>query len=74
MAANFLFLRNFALKKDTFHQYKTLITKILQTFNSFWLYLCQFLEFFMKILLIKFKLVEIKGFVLDSVNPKGRGF
>ena len=35
MLANFLFLRNFALRKQTFHQYKTLITKILQILNSF---------------------------------------
>jgi len=35
MAANFLFIDNFALKKDTFYQYKVLITSILQTFTSF---------------------------------------
>ena len=53
MLANFLFLRNFALKKDTFYQYKYLFIKILQTLNSFWLCLAQFLEFFTKKLLTK---------------------
>jgi len=35
MAANFLFIDNFALKKDTFTRYKYLFIKILQTFTSF---------------------------------------
>ena len=37
MLANFLFLLNFAPKKQTFYKYKTLIVKILQTLSSFWL-------------------------------------
>jgi hypothetical protein len=70
MLANFLFLRNFALKKDTFYQYKYLFIKILQTLNSFWLCLAQFLEYFIKILLIKGLKRINKRFVLRFRKPK----
>jgi len=65
MIANFLFISNFALKKDTFYQHKVLLTSILQTLNSFWFVLVQFLEYFNKILL---KSRLNKRFILDSVN------
>jgi len=35
MLANFLFIDNFAPKKQTFYQYKHLYIKILQTLTSF---------------------------------------
>ena len=62
--ANFSFLDNFALKKDTFYQYKHLFIKILELWADYFAYLTQFLKYFTKILLTIGWNWYYKGFVI----------